>query len=124
MLVGRAFKGDFHIRFTLLYRLWVICAGAVAVLGVPFWFTAVEQGYFYTFSSLIAAQVMFELGTTFVVTQLTAHEKSRLHEEDAGNSGEPWDRVALVLGFSDRWFGRAALLFLVAIGGFGWYPSG
>ena len=49
------FAGDVHIRYTVVYRIWVIFAGGIGVLFVPFWFSAVEQGYFYTYSSLVAA---------------------------------------------------------------------
>lgn len=118
-LFHRIFQTDFHVRFTLLYRLWMIAAGGVMILCIPFWFTGVEQGYFYTFSSLVAAQVLFELGTSFVITQLTAHEMSKRGEVGAVERGDPHDRVALILQFSDSWFVRAALLFLVIVGGAG-----
>lgn len=111
--------GDNHVRYTLIYRLWVIFAGGVSVICVPFWFSAVEQGYFYTFSSLIAAQVLFELGTGFVVTQLTAHEKSRGGDIGVARESTSWERIALILDFSDRWFRRVACFFLIVIGGLG-----
>lgn len=110
--IRRALKTDFHVRFTLLYRVWLIVAGGVSVLGIPFWFNGVEQGYFYTFSSLIAAQVLFELGTAFVITQLTAHEMGRAKEgEEPANQ-----RIAEILAFSNTWFLYAALLFVLLIG--------
>ncbi len=108
--IGRVLKTDFHVRFTLLYRVWLIVAGGVSVVGIPFWFNGVEQGYFYTFSSLIAAQVLFELGTTFVITQLTAHEMGRGGQEPVNQ------RVAEILAFSNTWFFYAALLFVLLIG--------
>lgn len=111
-------ENDSGVRFTLLYRIWVICAGAVIVICVPLWFTASEQGYYYTFSSLVAAQILFELGSTFVVTQLTAHEKARLIE-GAGTEINPLDRLALILQFSDRWFVVAAVSYCAIIGGAG-----
>ena len=93
-------KDSFHISFTLLYRIWLIVAGGVSIMGIPFWFNGVEQGYFYTFSSLIAAQVLFELGTAFVITQLTAHEMGRAKDcEEFANR-----RVAEILMFSNTWF--------------------
>lgn len=116
---GRTVGDAFHVRYTLLYRVWVILAGAVAVIGVPFWFNAVEQGYFYTFTSLVAAQVLFELGTGFVITQLTAHEKCRPQCDDHSMPPDNMDRVALILRFSDRWFRRAAVLYLSIVGSLG-----
>ena len=116
---GESVRDAFHVRYTLLYRVWVIFAGAVAVIGVPFWFNAVEQGYFYTFSSLVAAQVLFELGTGFVITQLTAHEKSCPGFDDNSPAPGNLDRIALILRFSDRWFRRAAMLYLLIVGSLG-----
>jgi len=40
--------------------------------------TPSEQGYYYTFNSLVALQIVFELGFSFVILQLAAHERAQL----------------------------------------------
>lgn len=39
--------------------------------------TGVEQGFYYTFGSILALQVFFELGLTGIMTQYVAHEASQ-----------------------------------------------
>ncbi len=109
---------EFNSRFTFYYRVWLIFAGGISILGVPFWFTPIEQGYFYTFTSLIAAQVLFELGFGFVITQFTAHEMVGVRDGLAHHHS----RVAHLLQFTNTWFNYAALIFVLAVGGFGiWF---
>lgn len=64
--------------YVFLLRFWNIFAGALTLLIIPFCMDSVSQGYYYTFNSLIAAQVFFELGVTFVIFQFAAHEGARL----------------------------------------------
>lgn len=109
---------DFHTRSVVVYRIWLIFAGGISILGVPYWFNALEQGYFYTFSSLIAAQVLFELGLSFVIAQFTAHEigsLSRALEPDNNLS-----RLAHLFHFSDVWFQYIAIGFLMIVGPVGY----
>lgn len=82
---------------------------------MPFWFTAIEQGYFYTFTSLIAAQVLFELGFGFVITQFTAHEMVGVRDGVAHHHS----RVAHLLQFTNTWFNYAAFAFVIFVGGIG-----
>ena len=43
-----------------------------------------EQGFYYTFSSLVAIQIFFELGFNNIITQFTAHEVAKLKINDGG----------------------------------------
>jgi hypothetical protein len=98
--------------------VWLIFAGGITIFGVPFWFTSIEQGYFYTFSSLIAAQILFELGFTFVISQFTAHESGALPV--APDPEHHRSRLAHLLRFSDRWFRYVAVGFLLIVGVLGY----
>jgi hypothetical protein len=64
----RAAGLDFHVLTTLVLRTWQILAGAVMVLFVPYWLSKVEQGYYFTFSSLIALTIFFEMLSTYGFT--------------------------------------------------------
>ncbi len=118
-------KLDFHTHFTLLYRLWMMVASVVVILVIPYCFTQIEQGYYYTFSSFLAGQVLFELGTTFVITQITAHEigQSNSSGELASILTSPSliDRLAQLLIFSNQWLYFAAMLFIFIVGILGGY---
>jgi hypothetical protein len=109
----------FHTRATFFYRVWLIFAGGITILGVPFWFTSIEQGYFYTFTSLIAAQILFELGFTFVISQFCAHEAGAL--SIASGADHHRSRSAHLLQFSDRWFRYVAFGYLLIIGAAGYF---
>lgn len=107
---------DLHIFQTLLLRGWSVIAGGMMVLFVPHWFSRVDQGYFYTFNSLVAVQIFFELGMNQVVVQIVSHEAAHLHE---GPDGEldgargPLTRLASLTRLLTHWYRVAALLFLL-----------
>lgn len=47
---------DFHVLLTLAFRSWGIVAGALTVLMLPLWLGATQQGYYYTFASLLGRE--------------------------------------------------------------------
>jgi O-antigen/teichoic acid export membrane protein len=80
--------------------------------------TKQEQGYYYTFSSVVALQVFFELGLTFVLMQFSSHEMARLERMPGGvfkGDSEPLARLASLLRFGVRWYSVASLLLLVCV---------
>ena len=79
--------------------------------------TEIEQGYYYTMFSLVALQIVFELGFFFVVLQLAAHECAQLSFGLNGRvEGDPaaHSRLASVLQRVVRWYSVMAVL-MVAI---------
>ena len=50
------------ISRSLFQRSWSIVSGLLASFSVPIFLSADQQGYFYTFSSILAIQIFFELG--------------------------------------------------------------
>ena len=44
---------DFHVLVTLLFRGWGILAGAATVFLLPLWISPTEQGYYFTFGSVL-----------------------------------------------------------------------
>lgn len=110
---------DFHVLATLLSRGWSVLAGTLTVLMVPAWLTTVEQGYYYTFASLLGMQILFELGLGQVIIQLVGHDAAYLRHTDNGTlGGEPRqvDRVASLMQFLRGWYRAAALLFCLLAG--------
>lgn len=47
-------------------------------------FLSPAEGYYYTYASLIALQMVFELGFSQVIMQLTSHERTHLSIEPDG----------------------------------------
>jgi O-antigen/teichoic acid export membrane protein len=110
---------DFHILGTLFFRGWAIIAGAVMVIFVPVWFSEVEQGYYYTFASLIALQVFFELGLNQVVVQIVGHEASRLtigEKYQLDGPARSIDRLSMLVLSLRHWYKLVAIMFVILVG--------
>jgi len=104
---------DRAIAFTVMARFWASIAGVLTVLLIARFLTPSEQGYYYTFSSLVALQIVFELGFSFVVLQLAAHERACLTFLPDGQiegNAIAHSRLASVLQKSVRWYSVAGLL--------------
>jgi O-antigen/teichoic acid export membrane protein len=107
---------DFHVFATLLLRGWGVLAGALTVLLVPLFLSPTEQGYYYTFASLIGLQIVFELGLAQVVLQTVSHETAHLRIGDTGvleGDAARLDRLASLIRLLRRWYTIAAMLFAV-----------
>ncbi|MCO4090764.1 MAG: hypothetical protein HEQ34_02275 [Sphingorhabdus sp.] len=114
---------DFHVSLTLLYRIWALVAGALTVLIVPFWLTPLQQGFFYTFASLLALQIFFELGFSQVIVLLISHEAAHITVQPDGTflgHEDRLNRIGGIFGFVRRWFAVAAVLFAAIAGTAGW----
>lgn len=115
---------DRAIAFTVMARFWSASAGIVTVLLIARFLSPKEQGYYYTFSSLVALQIVFELGFSFVVLQLAAHERAQLTFLPDGRiegSVVSHSRLASVLQKSVRWYSVAAVLMALALLPAGYY---
>ncbi len=109
---------DKAIAYTVSGRM-VQAAGSVGILfSIAHYLTKVEQGYYYTFSSIMAIQIFFELGFNTVITQFAAHEMANLHwvnnEEIAGNPVS-LSRLAHLLRLCFRSFTLMALALLAVL---------
>lgn len=69
---------DRAVAYVLFTRIWSLGAGPVTLFFVATFLSPEEQGYYYTFGSVLALQGLFELGLTYVVLQFASHEKARL----------------------------------------------
>jgi len=109
---------DRAIAYTVIGRAWQVMAGVVTVLLIAKFLTPSEQGYYYTFFSLVALQIVFELGFSFVVLQLAAHERAQLtFLPDGRVEGDAvaHSRLASVLQKAVRWYSVAGMLMAVAL---------
>lgn len=87
--------------------------GVGSVFFITTFLTGVEQGFYYTFGSILALQVFFELGLTSIITQFVAHEVSHLHLDGEGfYEGEECykSRLASLIHFCVKWYSILALI--------------
>lgn len=109
--LGHALGMDGAVTFTFLARLTSIAGSVGTVLLLVHFLSPVEQGYYYTLLSLVALQMVFEMGFSFVVQQLAAHECARLALGACGSvsgDGAAHARLASALRMSVRWYTSAA----------------
>lgn len=108
---------DKAVFFTLLGRGLQIATALFTVLFVAKYLSPEEQGYFYTFSSIIAIQVFFELGLTNIITQFVAHEVSHLHFNGYELDGDEKykSRLSSLLRFCAKWYLVFSVVLLVVL---------
>ena len=109
---------DGAIAYTFAARACGIIGSTGTVLLIVRFLSKVEQGYYYTLFSLVNLQVIFELGFSFVILQLAAHEAVHLtFHLDGGIGGDPVARARLVaiLHKTLRWYSVASILMLVTL---------
>lgn len=96
--------------------------GVLSVFFITSFLTGVEQGFYYTFGSILALQVFFELGLTGIMTQYVAHEASHLQlNANYQYEGEEKykSRLSSLIHFCVKWYFVLAIivfLFLVVVG--------
>src|SRR3984885_4181710 len=115
---------DRAIGFTILARGWASLAGLITVALIARFLSPAEQGYYYTFGSLIALQIVFELGFSLVILQMASHERAHLtFSADYEITGAPiaHARLASVIQKSVRWYSLAAVIMAGALLPAGFY---
>jgi hypothetical protein len=112
MTARKALGLDGAVAYTFLARAVNILGSAGTVLLIVRFLSPVEQGYYYTLLSLVSLQMVFELGFSFVIQQLAAHECIHLElNEDGSVTGDrvAHARLASALQLSLRWYTLAAV---------------
>ncbi len=110
---------DRAIAYSISARAWTVISNIGTVLLMARFLSPVEQGYYFTLISLAALQVIFELGFSFVVMQLAAHERAPLlifADGRVAGDAAAHARLASILRLAVRWYGRAG----IAAGAFLW----
>lgn len=109
---------DRAVAYTVVNRGWSLVAGAVSLLLLSHFLTPVEQGYYFTFSDLLALQIFFELGLATVLVPFASHEFAHLKWTEEGTlEGDTVAkaRLASLLRFSLFWYGGVAALVLLFV---------
>ncbi|RWY50193.1 lipopolysaccharide biosynthesis protein [Mucilaginibacter gilvus] len=114
---------DGAIAFTLLSRIIQAFGGIGSLVFIGAFLSGDERGYFYTFSSILAIQVFFELGLSGIITQYTAHECAHLQWVNGNLQGESYykSRLSSLLRFFIKWFGVISLLLFLLLVAAGFY---
>ena len=122
--IGNKLGIDKAIAYTSSNGVLSAFIGVFSVFLYATCLTKEEQGYYYTFGSVMAIQVFFELGFTGIMTQYVAHEHAHLkwNSDGIGLLGEDIyrSRLSSLLHFCLKWYFVIAILywFILQVGGF------
>jgi len=122
--IASKFGLDKAIIFTSSASILGAFGSVISVILVVKYLTGIEQGFYYTFGSIVAIQIFFELGLNGIITQYVAHEVSSLKwQTDHVLSGESKyiSRLSSLLHFSLKWylfFASILIISLIVIGMF------
>ncbi len=118
---------DEHVAHSLLLRSWSIVSGAVLILLIPTTLSKSEQGFYFTFASILATQVFFELGLNTVITQMAGHEMAflKMTREGPAGSATHADRLRSLFALTQKIYRVIAGLFFIfaLVGGFLFFQS-
>jgi hypothetical protein len=110
---------DIHVLHSLLFRSWSVLAGRLSIVLIPAFLSPTQQGFYYTFASVLALRVFFELGLNQVIIQLVSYETAHLTIHDDGTASGNAARIHRLDGLIRllrRWYTFAAVLFVVLAG--------
>lgn len=126
MSIFKSIAGKIGIDKAVAYssgsRVVAGITGVISIFFISTFLTGVEQGFYYTFGSILALQVFFELGLTGIMTQFVAHEASHLSlSENLEYDGETQykSRLASLIQFCVKWYlvlSVLVLFFLLIVG--------
>lgn len=104
---------DKAVLFTISSR-GVQAGGALfSIFLVSIYLTNAEQGYYFTFGSVLAIQVFFELGLSSIISQYVAHEMAHVSWDSSteiSGSVDRLSRLSSLLHFFVKWFAVSSIL--------------
>ena len=116
--IARKIGMDGAIAYSSAARIFQAFAGVISIFFIATFLTGEEQGFYYTFGSILAIQVFFELGFTGIMTQYVAHEVVHLKENNRFEYvGEDRykSRLAYLIRFCFKWYSVIAILFFIVV---------
>ncbi len=117
------FEIDRPVFFGLLSRIWGLAAGGVTAILIAIYFSPDIQGYYYTFTTLLALQVFVELGLGTVAVQFASHEWSKLNLGESGHivgDRDALSRLTSVARVITTWFLFGGVVLAVGVGAAGY----
>jgi O-antigen/teichoic acid export membrane protein len=104
---------DKAVAYSVAGKTWSMFAGLITILIISIYATKIEQGYFYTFQSLLAFQILFDLGLASILSQFAAHEMAKLSwTNNATVDGDDVSksRLSSIILLVIKWYSIAAIL--------------
>lgn len=109
---------DRAISYVLIGRGFSFLSQPITLYLIAKYFTAPEQGYYYTFGSILSASVFLELGLGVVLTQFASHEFAYLSWNEDGSllgDKDSLSRLLSILRKSLKWYGVLSVLYFLIL---------
>lgn len=105
------------IYFSIGAQIVGVVRSVISIILVTKYLTATEQGYYYTFTSILAIQIFFELGFSVIITQYAAHEKASLNWVNNTLKGNEINlsRLNSLLRLTVKWFSVMSIILFVTL---------
>lgn len=116
--LARKIGMDGAIAYSSAGRIFAAFSGVVSIFFIAAFLSGDEQGYYYTFGSILAIQTFFELGFTDIIIQYVAHEVAHLGlTEDLTYTGEEKyrSRLTYLIRFCMKWYLVIAIAFFIIV---------
>lgn len=97
---------DTSITLSILMKVVQSGGSILTLILVTSMLSGIQQGYYYTFLSVISVRIFFEFGLTSIITQYIAHEAAHLHwNNNFTIQGEAFyqSRLASLIQLSIKW---------------------
>lgn len=121
----RRFIGvDKPVFYSIISRIFSTAGSLVTIPLILTRLTSVEQGFYYTFGSILALQVFLEMGFGTVAIQLVAHEAAQLTIDlESGISGNTLNlgRFSATIRFIRNWYVVVGILVGILVFPIGFY---
>jgi O-antigen/teichoic acid export membrane protein len=121
--MGRA-QVDRAVAFSVLTRVWLLMTAPITLILIGRYFSPEVQGFYYTFSSLLALRSFVELGFFLVIISVASHEWASLELDESGHIvGDPKALARLIsLGrLIFKWYAVASAIFVLGVSVIGYF---
>lgn len=119
----RRLEVDRAVFFGLLAKIWGLCVAPITAILIATKFTPELQGYYFTFTTILALRVFVELGLGTVIVQFAGHEWAKLNLDESGHivgDRNALSRLVSIADIASKWylFGSIIVALGLGIGGF------
>lgn len=116
---------DKAIRYVILGKGISVLSGLIIMLLISAYMSQEAQGYYYTFNSVVALQIIFELGLSTVIIQFASHEMAGMKydpiEKKITGDEHNQQRYLSLFNLALKWYGAIGLLIVCVVGPAGYY---
>lgn len=98
---------------------WGVVSGPVTAILIVVFFTPEVQGYYYTFTSVLALNIFFELGFSNIVKYFAGHEWAKLSLGQQGRivgDADAYSRLVSLGRVTFRWYFMGGIIVALGIG--------